>query len=425
MADSSSRSSSDADEGRHSTPPSPPPQPPSKRTKRKTAKPAREPSQKRQRTSVAIQQLTDKVSEITNFLGNFCQPIYQSSVIGDDLNADVSREMYLEEDQEPAVLTEAQSTLKLSLSTVLKEPSIPKSTKAHVDTIQAIQHFDSEDWTDLRYAEVQKHYCSRPGFVELETNEEVKPYDTFTNLSLTERGFAAITQALIKQQEAAQNAFDSLVTWSESSTDLSSQSLVGKIKELFVEGDFQKISNDALQLACGHRADLIQQRRDSILRSVKDKFFKATLRKIPPSSESLFQKEVFSSAVEKNGGSSKTFWPVRQPHQGKPAAQAGSSPNNYKIPAQGNFEPMNFYQNMPRTSLPAQGNQPYFNPTRWRDMHGPPTRQNNSQAYPPRQRRAHAQFSDGSRQNNARGQSKISSQNYPRRDYYQNQKRKP
>lgn len=433
MADSSSRSSSDNDEGRHSTPPSPlpqppspPPQPPRKSAKRKTDKPASEPSQKRQRTSVAIQQLADKVSEITNFLGNFCQPIYHSSEFGDELNADVSREMYSEEDREPTALTEPPGAPKLSLNTVLKEPSVPRSTQAHIDAIQAIQHFDSEDWAGLRYAEVQKNYCSRPGFVELETNEEVKPYDKFTNLSLTERGFAAITQALIKQQEAAQNAFDSLIAWSEASTDLSPQSLVDKIKELFVDGDFQKISNDVLQLACGHRADLIQQRRDNILRSVKDKYFKANLRKIPPSSECLFKKEIFSSAVEKNGGSSKTFWPVRQPYQNKPAAQAGSSQNNYKIPAQGIFEPMNFYQNMPRMSLPAQGNHPYLNPLRWRgDMHRPPLRQKNFQAYPPRQRGTRAQFSDDTRQNNARGQGKTSGQNYPRREYYQNQKRKP
>lgn len=419
MADSSSSSESSSDiEG---TPAPPAPLPPPKPAKRK-AKSANEPYQKRLRKSEAIRQLTDKVSEITNFLGNFCQPICHSSEYGDDVDADVSREMYSDDDQEPSVPTESPNALKLSLNTVLKEPSVPKSVKAHVDTIQAIQHFDSEDWSNLRYSEVQKHYCSRPGFVELETNEEIKPFDKFTNLSLTERGFAAITQALIKQQEAAQNSFDSLVTWSESTSDLSSRSLVDKIKELFVEGDFQKISNDVLQLACGHRADLIQQRRDSILRSVKDKYFKATLRKIPPSSESLFQKETFSSAIEKNGGPSKTFWPARQPFQNKPAAQAGSSQTNSKLPAQGTFETMNFYQNTPRMSLPAQGYQPYFNPMRWRDMHRPQIRQPNFHAYPPRQRGARSQFSDGFRQNNARGQNRNSGQNYPRRDYSQKRK---
>lgn len=340
MADSSTSSdSSDTEEINSILPTSRPP-------KRKAAKPAcDEPKEKRQRNSAAIRLLTDQVSQITNFLGNFCQPIYHSSEYGDDVNADVSRELYLDNDEEPPVTTEPSNALKLSLNTVLKEPSVPKSSKAHVDTIQAIQHFDSEDWSNLRYAEVQKHYCSRPGFVELETNAEVKPFDRYTNLSITERGFAAITQALIKQQDAAQSAFDSLMTWSESS-ELSAQSLVDKIKELFIEGDFQKISNDVLQLACGHRADLIQQRRDCILRSVKDKYFKATLRKIPPSSECLFQKEHFSSAIEKNGGVAKTFWPVRQPSHNKPAAQAGLHQTKYKLPAQGTFEPMNFYSNI-------------------------------------------------------------------------------
>lgn len=424
MADSmSSSSDSSSDTGERS--PTPPASRPLKPGKRKATKPAHEHKPKRQRNSDAIRVLTEKVSEISDFLGNFCQPISHSSEYGDDLNAEVSRELYSDDGQEPTITAESTNTLKLSLNTVLKEPSVPKSLKTHVDTIQAIQHFDSEDWSNLRYSEVQKHYCSRPGFTELESNDEIKPYDRFPNLSLTERGFAAITQALIKQQEAAQSSIDSLVKWSKSSSDLSPQSLLDKIKELFVEGDFQKISNDALQLACGHRADLIQQRRDNILRSVKDKYFKATLRKIPPSSEFIFQKENFSSAVDKNGGIAKTFWPVRQPSQNKPAAQAGTSHSNYKLPAQGTFEPKNFYLNMPRFGLPqpAQGHQNHFNSMMSRrDMHRPQNMQTNFQGNPSRQRGSRFQFSDGFRHNAGRGQNKNYSQNFPRRDYQQKRK---
>lgn len=110
MADSSSSSESSSDiEG---TPAPPAPLPPPKPAKRK-AKSTNEPYQKRLRKSEAIRQLTDKVSEITNFLGNFCQPICHSSEYGDDVDADVSREMYSDDDQEPSVLTESPNALKL------------------------------------------------------------------------------------------------------------------------------------------------------------------------------------------------------------------------------------------------------------------------------------------------------------------------
>ncbi|CAH0722255.1 unnamed protein product, partial [Brenthis ino] len=194
---------------------------------------------------------------------------------------------------------------------------------ARVKLINSIQHFDTEDWNNVRYAEVQKQYCSAPGFTYLDTNEEIKSYDKYSSLALIERGFAAITQALIMQNEAAQSAFTALIEWASfSGNNITAKSLHEKVNELFIKGNFQKISSDVLQLACGHRAELVQQRRDNILRSVKDSFLKSRLRKIPPTSENLFNKESFSTAIEKSGGMSKVFWPLRAPTQNKAAAQA-------------------------------------------------------------------------------------------------------
>lgn len=130
-----------------------------------------------------------------------------------------------------------------------------------------------------------------------------------------------------------------------------------------MEGNYNKISGDLLQLACGHRADIIEQRRDAILKSVKDKFMRSNLRKIPPSSSFLFNKEAFSSAIEKAGGAGKVFWPLRNAQKSSwAAAQAGSS--SIKVPAQGfHFQgPKGPYGRLPQSqsvcnALPYQ---PYY-----------------------------------------------------------------
>lgn len=329
-------STSSEDEGAQIMPPAQPEpqQAPNPRPKRKSpeAEAADRPPKRRRRYSEAIQFLSEQVSGIMDVLsGNYhnFQPIAQSSPYSEGLDAEVSRELYSEPEAGPSTsgMTRARaepSRFELPINTVLKEPTMPKTSEDLLKTLQHVQHFDSENWSNVRYVDVQKHYCSYPGYTDLETNDELKPYDKYNNLSLCERGFAAITQALVKQNQAAQSGFEALVSWSKTA-ELSPQSIQEKISELFVQGDFQKISSDALQIACGHRADLIQQRRDSILRSVKDKYLKATIRKIPPSNECLFKKDSLSAVIDKNGGVAKIMWPLRAPTQNKPATQAGGS----------------------------------------------------------------------------------------------------
>lgn len=227
-----------------------------------------------------------------------------------------------------------------------------------MEHLKSIQHFESDSWSDVRYSDVQKKYCSTPGFVELDCNDELKPYDKFSNLSLSERGFAAVTQGLLKQHEAIENGFNTFLSWLRSTEVVEIATVESKIKEIFSQGDFQKISNDLLQMACGHRADLIQQRRDAILRSVKDKFVKSTLRKIPPSCENLFKADTFSSALEKQGGINKAFWPAKASVSTKPplAAQASSAQKTNKLPAQG----MPNYMTPSGSRMPPAHGVPYY-----------------------------------------------------------------
>lgn len=300
--------------------------------RKKTMYKSRKASEKKRRLmEKTVQNLADQVSHIQNFIASSVafQPAYQSTPYSNEpvlqtdniseINADVSRELY---DNEVDV-AQTSNSFDIALNTVLKEPSLPKTLSNHIDILNNIQYFNTDDWNNVRFAEVQKQYCSVPGFIPLETNDELKPYDKYVHLASIERGFAAITHALIMQNEALQQGFKLLVEWSNSvQNNITSVSLQEKLNEIFIKGSLQKISSDVLQLTCGHRANLIQQRRENILRSVKDTFLKTALNKIPPTQDSLFQKETFTAAIEKAGGITKVFWPSQRSSYKKAAAQA-------------------------------------------------------------------------------------------------------
>lgn len=329
-----------------------------------------------------LRKLAEQVNNIENLLSRGMLPqtaFYNCSypmplpVNNDDVvSLNVSNELFSDNEcndiDEPKSVKN-DSSVNLSINTVLKEPSLPKSSKFHLELLQKVQHFDSSEWRDVRYSEVQKAYSTTPGFVELECNDEIKPFDRYTNFCVTERSYAAITQALINQKDAAQAGFESLLTWaSDNSNDLSPTTIKDKLNEIFIEGSYNKISNHLLQLACGHRADIIEQRRDSILRSVKDKFLRSKLRNIPPTSSFLFKNDAFSDAIEKSGGVGKAFWPIRNSSQKSnwTAAQAGTS--NTKTPAQG-FQfngpkgPYGrFTQSQPMQNIYPYGYQPFYAP---------------------------------------------------------------
>lgn len=313
---------------------------------------------RRQANELALHSLAAQVTGIQNFLSQQYSVESVNNVPDNDsdVSLDVSGELYETPDvqsQKASQATDVQSQpdvqlqktsqvpreFSISVNTVLKEPTMPKSDPSLVDRLNSLQHFDTDFWSDVRYADVQKKYSSTPGFTDLDCNDEIKPFDKFSNLAVTEKGFAAITQALLKLQDAVETGFRTLLTWLASTEIVEINAIEEKIKEIFAHGDYQKISSDLLQIVCGHRADLIQQRRDAILKSVKDKFVKASLRKIPPSRENLFKAESFTAAIDKQGGVNKVFWPSKAQSANKSttatAAQAGPSQPNKKAPAQG------------------------------------------------------------------------------------------
>lgn len=207
---------------------------------------------------------------------------------------------------------EASSFLNnLGVETKLKEPAIPKTDARYVNILKEIQFFNKPDWSEVRYAETQKSYNHSPGFVELEANEEIRPYDTLKHLSYSERAYASLTYGLLKQKESLKKELCSFMTWvRDQKEEISFEAINQKLNDIFTSGEFSKVSADLLQMVCGHRAETIQMRRDSITNAVRDPLVKSSIRKIPPSEVNLFNSEQFVVALDKVGGIKKAFWPA-------------------------------------------------------------------------------------------------------------------
>lgn len=291
--------------------------PPRKRYKR---------SRKSKRTHRGQDKKLDKlIFEITNIKKQIaenyagsesCRPTDEDVWIDDN----VSRQLY---ESDHAEVTESEPQFSLTIGTKLKDPDIPKTPASYLEILSNIQRLGDPDWRNVRYSDVQKNYRHTPGFTELEVNDEVKRFDASRNIVNTEKAFAALSFALVKQRDQLEKEIRSFLAWAKDTPTLTFNDVNAKIQDIFVTGDFSKISNDALQLVCGHRAEVIQQRRETVLASVRDPLHKSMLRKIPPTNHNLFDSDKFTSTLEKAGGVRKVFWPREKDRT--PATQADPS----------------------------------------------------------------------------------------------------
>lgn len=222
-------------------------------------------------------------------------------------------------------LFEADSDKELGFSlpfaTKTKEPAIPTTSPEMLEQLKLLQRFDQEQWSDVRYSDIQKLYVHKPGFTNLDPNEEVRQYDTSKTLINTEKAFAGITYGLLKQRDALQSEMRDFLVWARQADQLSYENIYTKLNDIFTTGEYVKATNDTCQLVCGHRAELIQHRREAILASVKDPYYKNALRKIPPTCTTLFDTEKFSAVLEKAGGIKSVFW-TKQKDRSTSAPQA-------------------------------------------------------------------------------------------------------
>ncbi|KAL0841536.1 hypothetical protein ABMA28_015206 [Loxostege sticticalis] len=299
-------------------------------TKKRAQRSKKPKSAKQNRHEDLLEKLLREVSDLRNH-------VYNTEHREPNIDLDISRELYSDdcncensETSNNVVLPDhPQNDFIMQFNTSLKTPTVPKTPGKLLEKLKDLQRFNSADWCDVRFSEVQKNYLSSPGYVELETNDEIRSYDKTPNLAYAEKSYAALTAALLKQQSAFQEGIRGFLSWVRNPENLSVEKIEEKIDTTFSKGDYQKVSNDLIQMVCGHRADVVEQRRESILASVKDPLIKSSLRKIAPSCKDLFDSDPFTAALEKVGGVRKAFWSKTH----KPAAQA--KPESNRFPAQG------------------------------------------------------------------------------------------
>lgn len=208
----------------------------------------------------------------------------------------------------------AVSGVTLSLSTKTKEPIIAHACPQLLEQLKDLQRFESPDWNNVRYADAQKLYLQSPGFTNLEANEEVKRYEqSKTNVNM-EKAFASLTCTLLQQRNALQSDLNTFLSKVKQERTLNYDDVNQELNNAISNGEYIKTFNDALQIVCGHRAELVQHRREGILSAVKDPIHKNSLRKIVPNCSHLFDPEKFTAAVDKAGGVRKVFWNKEKDH---------------------------------------------------------------------------------------------------------------
>lgn len=294
---------------------------------------------KRKKQNCKFDQLLAKISDLENKLEKqvSCGSVAQEDCSSCDLDPNISGDLYEEGARMPLPATTGplatavppgDPQFDFSFSTKVKEPAVPHASSAYLEHLKVLQHFDQSDWNSVRYVDAQKQYVHAPGFTSLEPNAEISNYDNAKFTAHMETAFSGLTFALLKQSEVIRNDMREFLNWVQQEEQLSHKNIFGKLNDIFTNGEYPKITSDLFQITCGHRAELIQYRRDAILASVKDPVQKQALKKIPPSCATLFGEEKFSAVLDKAGGVRNTFWPKNKDRTtSQPQSTPGPSRN--------------------------------------------------------------------------------------------------
>jgi hypothetical protein len=253
--------------------------------------------------------------EVRSLRDTFCSRATEYSSDSDVLSICTPDELEAPSTLSPAERPGPTKGISFKLETTLKKTGA-NTSKEHAEILDKLQHFGSNDWSQVRYIDAQNTYVSSPGFTELESNDMVKTFDRNRPLAVTEKTLAAVSHALIMQNEKLKDGFDTFVSWLGAQGECTVELVTDKINEIFSEGEYSRTHLDLLQMVCGRRADIIQQRRDGVLHYVRDRYMKEALRKIPPTQEHLFDDKRFSDCIIRNGGMDKVFYSQRTPAQG-------------------------------------------------------------------------------------------------------------
>lgn len=163
-----------------------------------------------------------------------------------------------------------------------QEPTVP-TPKPHI-AAQGIecQRLGKTTYNQIRYTDVQKKLHASPVFSALKVNLPFAKNSSGQlqdQLARTDSTLGTIIHGLLLQRDALSNAIREL----SSKHPLLKEDLKNAFSK---ESPLRLVSDDLLQYACGRRAEVIEQRRNSLL--PKDEYQTALLNAIPPSSTHLF-----------------------------------------------------------------------------------------------------------------------------------------
>lgn len=226
-------------------------------------------------------------------------------------NSNTTESVKLPASSEPDFLVNPSSTkLKLlDLGTCKTEfddkKHIKPANESRLKQLIDLQHFNSPAWQHVRYSKALSDMTAQPGFCNLKVNDEMcclnkgKDY-----LAPTEQVVAALTNALLYQRELLQAGLQEIVDWAHNNpTELNPTNMFSKVTESFGKTSLSyKLSEQALQIVCGKRAECIEIRRQRLINEIPNKNIQAALSNIPPSEEFLFDKTRLTSLINSLGG---------------------------------------------------------------------------------------------------------------------------
>ncbi|XP_074112632.1 uncharacterized protein LOC141536193 [Cotesia typhae] len=167
-----------------------------------------------------------------------------------------------------------------------------------LQTLSGLQRFEMDDWKDIRYGDTLKEFSASPGFTELKVNEELCYLDKGKDYQQsTERVLAGLANAVLTQNEVLQATLQGIIEWAKQYPEgIGSQDLINMFNLNFREkSETFRNSEKMLKIICGKRASCIEARRDRIINEAPNKQVQGALKRIPPSSQHLFEKPALSN----------------------------------------------------------------------------------------------------------------------------------
>lgn len=249
-----------------------------------------------------VDALFDQVSALTNFI------MYRQSVppISAQNPYDASDNSFNDFVINPSTITSKTLDLGTCKTEFDEKKFIKPADEKRLKQLIDLQQFNLPTWRHVHYNKALHDVIAQPGFCNLKLNDELCCLNKGKDfLASTELVMAGLTNALLHQREILQSGLQSIVNWAHRSpTELNPDNLFDKISETFGRASTSyKLSEQALQITCGKRAECIETRRHRLISDISNKNIQAALSNIPPSEEFLFDQAKLTSLIHSLGGS--------------------------------------------------------------------------------------------------------------------------